>query len=50
MKAELDFERAQGLAWEAREHEKDVQSKVYALEFAHLRRAMCRRRIVAGAK
>ena len=40
----------QGSTWEAREHEKDVQCKVHVLEIARLRRAMRRRRIVAGAK
>ena len=50
LKAQLDFERAQGSTWEAREHEKDVQCRVHVLEIARLRRAMRRRRIVAGAK
>jgi hypothetical protein len=50
LKAQLEFERAQGSTWEAREHEKDVQCKVHVLEIARLRRAMRRRRIVAGAK
>ena len=50
LKAQLEFERAQGSTWEARKHEKDVQCKVHVLEIARLRRAMRRRRIVAGAK
>ena len=43
LKAQLDFERAQGSTWEAREHEKDVQCRVHVLEIARLRRAMRRR-------
>ena len=43
LKAQLDFERAQGSTWEAREHEKDVQCRVHVLEISRLRRAMRRR-------